>query len=675
VELTMPMEDSVYLDAGKALNEAVPGRASRRFVVDPRTPSRWLTCSETLLADPTPEALNLSDLFIDSVPIDSESGLNVRQPLAMSIAALPPKVKASSNAFWKWRVEARRVGQSEDVDYHLGSVLSTLAESSTLWLHRNQGQLRVTRLASQLRFDIQMEQGEVRRGTVSLLAGGFGDASVPAAVGYARVVDGIEIRLRQSAVAADSLLPESILKDLRPLFFRAQAAQSSVFERHTSIFGIQSLCDSAIGMLVSTALKHRVGLNAAWPLIEDKRDLARQVLQTIASAGLGQDDRDEGRRTADVLDLWLVEDVVTEMVALSSCLWTGPSAEFKAWLQQLRLETARASIEAAVAAILPETADGELAVDLVEIEGRYSILVTETVGGGVGVIERLRAEIEAQPGILDAAIRDALVNCRNEQLVLSVATTARVASDPESAVAASMSEVRGATSYTEHLAAKESLLHELDVAGVRFDKEAVVALMGKAMMPGSTASSDRWIHALWRVRERVSTRLGISIDVRLFSYWLLTRSGVRRRIERVVSSMAYAAPTPAQLFHALNRLTLDLCQDACSECLGSPRELEGKAASRRVARSWLALESTAQQIEVDDSGAWIATFEQALQMAERITLIYPGRHRTSVAVTLAKRLAKEVDRGFLSTSFYIGGVQRIGDKWETTINVDSSGER
>lgn len=671
-ELTTPNEAPIYLDAGKALNEAVPGRASRRFVVDPKMPSRWIKCSEALLADPTPEVLDIADLFTKSEPIDSDSGFKVVQPLALSIDALPDKVKASSNAFWKWRVEARRVGQPEEVDYHGGTVLSTLCESSALWLHRNQAHMRVLRLASQFRFDIQMDQGGTCRGTVSLTEDGIGGASVPAAVGYARTVDGLELRLKSSVVEAAPALPESVLKDLRPLFFRVQAGQSSVLARYTSTFGIQSLCDSAIGMLVSTALKHRVGLKDAWDLIEDKRDLARQVLQTISSAGQGQDDLDEGRRTTDVLDLWLQDEIVVEMEQLSSSLWAETSDELRAWLQQLRLETARATVEAAVAAILPETADGEMAVDVVELDGGYSILVTEVVAGGVGVIERLRAEIEAQPGIIDAAMRDALVNCRNEQLILSVAESARVACNPKSDVAVAVADIRGAASYTEHLSAKDALIRELDVAGLRYDREAIVALMGKAMMPGSTALSDRWVHLLWRARERVSTRLRINIDVRLFSYWLLTQRGVRRRIEQVVAAMAYTTPTPAQLFHALNRLTLDRCQDTCSECLGSPREIEGKAASRRVARAWLNFENTGRIVEVDDKEAWIAEFEDALRLVGRITLRYPTHRRTTVAVALAKRLAKEVDRGFMTASFQISGVNRTGDRWETLINVDTN---
>lgn len=671
-ELITAGAEVVSMDAAVALREAPPGRASRRHVVDVKAPSRWLECSQLLISDPAPTHIDVAQLFVANIELDASSEVRVFQPLQLSLIGLPTTVKSSSNAFWKWQIEARRIGNSEEVDFHIGAAMSTFCESSCLWVHRNQSRVRILRFAEECSFEIHLDGNVTRRGSFRVGVSDPTGQVAPAAVGYARSVDALELRIRPDLLAGDVTLPESIVRDLRPVFFRYLANQSPVLKRHASTFGIQLLCTSALGVLAATALTHDVSLQDAWPRISDRREAARKVLQTILSAQMGEDDHDEGRRTTETLELWANEEVVNELALLCPVLWKPLDGAFSAWLKETCLETLRATIENAVSSILPEASDGDLNVDLISEAGRHSILISESVAGGVGVIERLRAEISAHPGLLDIAVRDALENCRNEQLILAVGEATHAACVAESAMAAVFAQVRGATAYSELNAAKLALISELDLAGFRHDKEAVVALVGKSLMPGSDERTDKWVHFLWKARERVSGRLGLALDVRLFCYWLLTVPSVRRRMATMVSSITRSKATPSQLFNALVRLTLERCQDTCPECLGAARDLEGITASRRVARTWLQLDTVDRIVEVGDDQRWIEEFDSALKECIRIRLRYDQQRRRDVALFLAARLAQEVDRGFLASSFHIAATRRAGHRWETDLQVDVS---
>lgn len=657
------------MDVRRALQECIPGRVSRRYAVRKDELSKWLAASSLLLEDPPPTSVHPDQLIAEFLTNDDLPGLRIYQPTRLDVSDVPLGVKKSSNAEWDWQLSLMRTGQGEPLAMATGTFARSFIESGMAWLHRERSWLRIYRYADRARYEVLLEKGHVRRGTLALSLSPDGAQAV---VGYARSVDGIELRLRQAVV--DSIIdPAAEIKAaLRPAFLRYLAMRSEVLRTRASTFGINLLVTSAIGMIAATALRQRVSLQEAWDLLSDKSAAAVKVLQSVLAGEVDDDSPSaaESRGSKNVAELWSDAEVTNEMNRLMVVLWEDPDDRWREWLRKIFLETIRSAIEVAVQSLLPEVPDSDFSVEVLEQADATSILIVEADAGGVGIIERLISETSSDVSLFDIAVEAALSHCRNERLTENSLHALRQMRRPDSDLDSAFNSIRHAGSYGELHAALENLVHDLVTSDCDADKEAVTSLAGKVLMPGSNAITDRWIRALTEGRSRAEARISMAIDTRLWAYWTVSTSRRRRQLSETLRIMHGQSPSDAQLTGAARRLTFDPCRDSCPECLGTWKELHGLVPSRRLARQWLNLTQTDRVILVDQAHAWIGTLDEALATESRIRVRYSDTLKDHVAAILVARLAQPYDRGFSLAGFRIASVLRVQGGWETQLRVD-----
>ena len=119
-------------------------------------------------------------------------------------------------------------------------------------------------------------------------------------------------------------------------------------------------------------------------------------------------------------------------------------------------------------------------------------------------IDRLLAEVASDPNLFDIALETSLTFCAAERSVENVSRSVRESLRPLSDVNVAFAEVRGARSYADLDAARGALVSALLSAGCEVDRDSVAALVGKAMIPGSSPVTDRWIRRLTVGRRTVS---------------------------------------------------------------------------------------------------------------------------------------------------------------------------
>lgn len=669
VELLIGPDQVEIMDAGRALYETTPGRVSRRFVVDPREPSKWPAMSSRLVSgDPVP-TLSVDELCGNWVRVDELDTLTLYQPTQMAFADVPAKVKNSSNAQWAWELQVRRTGRGGELGVHTEGVLARLFDASRAWLHRDQSPLRVFRFAKSCRFEILMERDEVHRGRLQVAAPCSADDAGDVAIGFARAVDGLEFRIRPDCLAQAPDLPAEMLRDLMPAYLRYRAVRSDLLQGLASSFSINNLCTSAIGMVVATALNNRLELSAAWKLIPDKAAAALKVMRTVLSAD-SEGEEDDNRRLKELADLWRLPQVAAEMDGLVRLLWEPFDAGFAEWLRLKLVETVRAAVEAAVQAILPEAPDGNIRIEAVTDEFGTSIVVLENDAGGVGIVERLLLEITASPDHFSRAVQWAIETCASEDVTHIVQEAVRAARPRHTLMRSAFEEVRSASDYQALEHARGELIAALRYQDLPAGKQVVTALMSKALAPGSYVETDRWLDGLARARLRAGQRIGTTIDVRAFAYWLAHHPRAAARMRATVQRIVGCEPVPAQVYQAFTRLTLEACTDTCPECLGTAGEATGMAPSRRLVRHWLGPVSHLHIVDVDDEGTWAMQLELALRSHTQVRLRHTAAQRSVVAAVLAARLATEVDRGFHSSPLRIAAVRRNAGLWETDVEVD-----
>ena len=82
------------------------------------------------------------------------------------------------------------------------------------------------------------------------------------------------------------------------------------------------------------------------------------------------------------------------MDRLVACLWDTPGEDWQRWLRTVLLETIRAAVEVAVQSVLPEVPENDFSVEVLDEPDGASVWILEAEAGGIGVIDRLLAEVD-----------------------------------------------------------------------------------------------------------------------------------------------------------------------------------------------------------------------------------------------------------------------------------------
>lgn len=673
VELAMPLgAESQWMDVGRALRECVPGRVSRRYSVEQSAPSRWLEWSKNLVDEPGPDTAPVDALLGESFVNEDLTGLSIFQPTCLVLGNVPPAVKKSSNAEWDWRCTIRSEGDSGYLTLHTGPVARAIFEKGSTWLHRERSWLRVYRYATAFRHETLLDHGRSRRGCVRLSQPAHRVDERQAAIGFARSVDGIELRVREDVLADSPELPSDLVAALRPLHLRFLASRSEVLSGSASIFAIGLLVTSAVGMTVATALKHNTTLAEGWERITNRAAAAARVLGAILSGEASDDDEPsaQGRGIKEVVALWDDPSVVGEMSRLIPCLWEAPDDLWGSWLRAIFLETIRAAVESAVQSVLPEVPESDFSVEVIDEQVGASVWILEADAGGIGVIDRLLAECSADQNLFDTALESSLTTCRAERIVENISHTVHEALRRSSSVEMAFEDVRNSSSYAGLDAARTALVTALESCGCDADKEAVTAIVGKALMPGSSPITDRWMRRLTAGRRTTAARLGIAIDPRLWGYWTVSVPKRRHLLAATLRMLDGQGPSDMQITASAVRLTLDPCKDSCPECLGTFGELRGLVPSRRLARQWLSQVGVDPVISVETDDEWRQRLEEALGTVSRLRLRFSDADRDRVAIALSGLLARRYDRGYALSGFRIASLVRREGGWEILIRID-----
>lgn len=661
------------MDARKVLFEIVPGRVSRRHAINVAQASQWLSWSINLIDNP-PKSVAVNNLFDSFEVINDLERICIYQPLRLLISDTPKNVKKSSNARWNWSIQIRREGSGFDLGLHEGPILSRIFNSSKAWLHRDRSRIHVYRYASSANYELLLDNRNVSRGKLEIANPlDFNEGRKPA-VGFARAVDAIEFRIRKDVLGIRPELDNEAISRFRPLYFRYLAVNSEILNSESSVFGINLLCTTTLGMLSATALKNNIDLKEAWGCIPSKVSAAKKVLSSIFGENTSKedsDDGDEGRQTSDVLELWSKNSIQMEMEKLVASLWRPIDEQFYDWLKKLFLETLRSSFESAVQIVLPEMPDNDIAIEIIEDDENLTLVVMEADAGGVGIIDRLLTEIGANPGLLDSALGASLAECKNEKISSNINKAIAISKDSRGALYQTFANIRAAQNYQDLNIAKDELISSLDISGCDADKETVTSMVAKVLSPGSSVKTDRWILGFGKSKKRITDKLGISLDLKVWAYWLLSRNRVNDNLSKTLKIITGETPSNIQLSHAVQRLTIEICRDSCPYCLGSHGDISGIPASRDLAKKWLKLESLDIIIYADNSANWLGQLDDALEKRLRIRIRYSDSLKNEVSIALSERLSREYDRGYVLSSFRVAEIRRLSSDWEVHLHIDN----
>jgi hypothetical protein len=666
--------DDERMSVGHALFESCPGRVSKRFSLQVGEPGFWQPVSAQLAPHET--IVKPEDIYPERFDLGYEQGMRVFQPEAVDLAHRPLTVLDSSYAFWEWRNAFSPQGDGQPLPVLRGPRWRDVVRDVTAFLHRDQESVEVLRYADSAQYDIRRRNADPVRGRLLLQSADAGEPARAAAVGFRKIVDGISLRLRADHLARVPDRNPSLEARFRAEYYRDAIAESPALSDRAGRFVLDWLWQMSLAMLSATALRKGCSLEQAQGMLQGKRaEAAERVLRVVFQMSIprpGEQD-EHARLVQELRDLWHDPGVVGIMEELERTLWSPPASAYERWMRRRYVATWAQALRAAATANHPDVSEDDLETDVAWCaDGSAEIYVTETQTGGLGQVETLVQQSCRHPEQFQEAFEHALLRCpraSSAELILAVLGGA-MAEAPNGVLRRAFQRVREARGFRSLEGAKEELRRALESAGYPSTRSAVVGIATHILRPGSSPTTDRLLWLLNRFWRRAEARLGVAIDAGVFAFHAVERASFARRLSAHLEELSGgSAPSPGQMYAAVDQFLLRDCRDSCPECLDQPnRYNDFGRPSRELATYWLDLST--EEIAVDlCGGEWPARVVEALRRKGSVRVSVPWVEMQAVARELPWLLAEPVEVDFLLVPMSLQRVDKRGNRWELTFRL------
>ncbi len=660
------------------LMESSPGRVSKRFSVRNQERGYWLSGSDQLITAVSPVVIPARNLFPDSIPIGADGSCVTLQPMSMSLVERPSNVKDSSNAMWLWSTTEERLGTGRSLPIFTHNPWSAIFTDVKAHLHGDLSGILIQRRASEAMFEILMEDGTERRGSIMLGSDGSDNHPVAEAVGFEYTCDGIIFSINHEHLIDLPELSAPILGRLRQEYFRHSLMESPRLRQTASPFTLEWIWQTSLAMLSAAALKNDCDLESAQTLLNGKRVSAvSRVLSRMFSVSAlddNADDRQAGGKARERIEaLWNNPINAAEITQIETVLWSPVDEKFQSWLRQKHLRTLAEACLSAVHAVAPDVSEGDLVVDVFDDQNGPLIVVSETAPGGVGQIEAFVQSTLSSEGTFERAFTHGLDYCTqtsDSENLIAVVENVRNGG----ALKETFDVSRRAKSYQQALSAQENLASTLEQSGLGASRRNIVAVVGRLLQPSHSSTTDAWFAGLNRLWKKYEKTLGGPIDARVFAYLMTDTSSIRRRFAAMITHVTGQPPSDAQLFARTQDLLLPICHDSCPHCLrSSNRFANSLRPSRELSREWLnASEVHNRCLEV--APGWKERLRETLAQEDRVEITArTAGELDEVGKYLQVLLTEPFERDYVLVWPIINGVSRDPGQWRIRVEIRQMG--
>jgi ATP-dependent Lhr-like helicase len=636
-------DQQATMPIAQALRDAVPGRVSRRFGYANPLFRTWLPV-------PAPgQGLELRDVIARGhglgtwTTVEGESYQVVR-PLAIRLTSPPPNVADTSNALPLWR----SAFEYDEVSLHRAdipapSAWAELVDTCAFALHVGGGPLNVRRMAIGSDGETLLQGGSRTPVHVRYAIDGQ-----PAAIGFELDVDAMIVTGRLTSGDAEFLREFSTTPQWRTLAFRRRVLADPRLDDIANMFQRQWLSEIYLHAFIALGLTGR-DVTAIPDNVTGGR-WADDLAQFLAIAYRADENGLPGqaRTLSDLTDL-SADPTVRAVLEEHGRLLVADDLQNQTadLLERVFLDTLANAILAAAEEALPDAQEADLTVD-VEFDSKsreYTVIVSETSIGGLGLIETLHRDYALDPRKFWDAVGRACAATDAEEVDQAMQDVVGRLLDPASPIAQSVAQFRGAAGITQMDNALSSLLTTWTETDGPPGHLLVSTFAARMLRPGSTPAIDRVVADLaasWRHQEE---RLGVEIDARTL------------------------------VFHAYRGDLGFGLSPLSSDAAFSMLWLRGPQARVQRLEHWhpyrhdvvverLILESVVWDrtsiVDVTQAG-WLGDFVQAIETDGRVMLSAPYSHRATLAESIRQATVTAAENNGLRVYARVTGIhQRHG---------------
>lgn len=641
------------MGVAQALREAVPGRVSRRFGYASARARTWLPV-------PPSQQLELTDVVARGHRLGvwttaAGQTFDVVRPLAMHLTSPPPNVEDSSNATPAWK-SAFIYDQASiyDAGVPTPSVWADFVRTCGFALHIAGAPLTVRRMTIGSDGESLLEDGTRTPVHVRYANGGS-----PAALGFELEVDAMIVTGRIGSFADPFLKEFAATPHWRTLVFRRRVLEDTRLDDLANLFQRERLAEIYLHAFIARGLAGEDVASVPAYLADGgwATDLARFL--AIAYRGDDHGVAGQGRTLADLTALSTNSTVRAVLDDHGRLLVEpDPHARTADLLHRVFLDTLANAILAAAEEALPDAEESDLAVDVEFDTGtfEYTLIVSETSLGGLGLVEALHRDYAEDPRRFWDSVGRASAPTDAEEVDKAMQEVLIRLRDPASPITQSVAKFRRATGVSEMDSALEGLLTAWAESDGRPGHLLVSTFAARLLRPGSTPAIDHLLAELAEVWTQRESQLGVEIDARTLVFHAAEGDlgfSVAPLTADAVSSLLWlrgplARAPRLQHWHPYR-------DDVVVERL----ILEGVVAERPPA------------VDVTQPN-WLQEYVEALETDGRVVLTAPYQHRAILAEGMRRAMVTAAERNGLRVFGRVTGIRQKRGILEASLSLSEA---
>jgi DEAD/DEAH box helicase/Helicase conserved C-terminal domain len=534
----------------QAMKEFAPGRVSRRFGIHHAFANHWIAPLDMMNAEQSLPVEQCCAEYDETgmFQLQGHQGVvNVRciRPREMRPVPPPSNVEITSNSFLDWRSQLIPSDEGSSLELPQGSQWSEFVREIRAFTHNRRTHVEVRRFAIGARVNIRFKGGASLESYIRFADSQNGNT---ASVGFAESVDGIVFRFRlpeSFSVHADD--PNSAkIRAFRTAYFKHRVQTDERLNGIANSFQRDWLYQIYLSTLTARALTEHQSLetaNAALQQLdkigEEMANVLEVIFQTlevdeIEEEGAPVANEDETRNTTyrqptheRLLTLCRTKPVTDVLSDLARVLWEEPDEEWSRWAALRFKATLGGALLQACFYLCPQFETNDLLLDidagprpaeaLPVPDGLEEIWITETTGGGGGVIEEIVRKYNSDPRQFFRLAESAL-EASDFEIVDVELTNILELQAANLEVSGAFRAFRRTQRHDEALSASWELRRVLTSCGILVTHPVIAALNARVLKPGSSPQTDELLLGLIRRWISEEERLGVEIDARVFAY-------------------------------------------------------------------------------------------------------------------------------------------------------------
>jgi hypothetical protein len=683
-------ETAALMPIVQALSHLAPGRVTRRFAYQHGKLNHWFPVPLNAPSQDLPMSrfAEKSD-FVANAEVRNDETVHVvpiYRPWVIRLEKVSDKVvRPSSNARMIWRSELLPGGDELRFEVPSQSAWGEVIRSLGFYLHGFGSAVTARRFALGAVANLRLVASSEDRTVTTRFTTDRGE---PAAVGFEQEVDGLGVRLSlpKRTALADRAAVSRELPAWRTAYFRYRVLTDSELSRVANSFQLDWMYQIYLSALIATAF-------AGNSTLEEARDAlvggsALSSYDTVMGAIFGvnpiaEDGAEErlsadssaqtGRLQARMRELLSEPGIDARLGELAVELWAPEPDRWSRWLLDRTHETIGEALLLACRSVTPRHAALETLVLDLERGGAWEpeqpnereVWITESSLGGAGVAESIAEAFAADQRVLFTALEAMLAPSDLELTSTGLdAFIQLVLSDSE--VAEAVTRVRGSSEHNQRDKARAELYGLLARRGVAVNHAFSVALNHRLLREGTNSEGDQLVGELVKHWKREETRLGVSIELRVFSYLAATHADYGPRLKEWIRKASGATPSTSDMVGVLSGVLWPRPSEVRSRLLESYNPFRTRGRTDPAMARELVLRDRLSEVELG-SDCWRKRISAELGSLGSVRLTAPRGQEAELCRELLLLIAIPVNVEFLQFYPVVEQVRRTEDQTAVTL--------